>query len=95
MMTCVSSWPSSSVTFTVKESEPLKCSIRSYVHAPAASIEAVPLLASELTVKVRAVSPSIESVKVSVPVREESSSAPVPEVSPENEPASFTGEQSG
>ena len=45
-----------------------------------ASIEALPLLASELTVKVREVSPSAASVKVSVPVREESS-APVPVVS--------------
>ena len=50
VMTCVSSWPSSSVTFTVKESEPLKCSFGVYVHAPVASIEAVPLDAADMTV---------------------------------------------
>ena len=59
--------------------------------APLASIEALPLLASELTVKVREVSPSIVSVKVSVPVIEPASSAPVPDVSPEKAPASFAG----
>ena len=55
------------------------------------SMDAVPLLASELTVKVREVSPSIVSVKVSVPVIEPASSAPVPVVLPEKVPASFAG----
>ena len=92
LMTLVSWWPSSSVTVTVKASEPLKCWVGVYVHAPVlGSMDAVPLLASELLVKVREVSPSIVSVKVSVPVIEPASSAPMPEVLPEKVPASFAG----
>ena len=48
LMTCVSVLPSSSVTATVKESEPLKLAFGVYDHEPvAASIEAVPLLDSD------------------------------------------------
>ena len=49
LMTCVSVWPSSSVTVTVKESEPLKFAFGVYDHIPVvASIEAVPLLDSDV-----------------------------------------------
>ena len=51
LMTCVSVWPSSSVTATVKESEPLKLAFGVYVHIPVvASIEAVPSLDSDVIV---------------------------------------------
>ena len=51
LMTCVSVWPSSSVTVTVKESEPLKLAFGVYDHAPVvASMEAVPLLDSDVIV---------------------------------------------
>ena len=51
LMTWVSVWPSSSVTVTVKESEPLKLAFGVYDHAPVlASIEAVPLLDSDVIV---------------------------------------------
>ena len=51
LMTCVSVLPPSSVTATVKESEPLKLALGVYDHAPvAASIEAVPLLDSDAMV---------------------------------------------
>ena len=49
LMTCVSVWPSSSVTVTVKESDPLKLAFGVYDHAPVvASMEAVPLLDSDV-----------------------------------------------
>ena len=48
LMTCVSMLPSSSVTATVKESEPLKFAFGVYDHAPVASIDAVPLLDSDV-----------------------------------------------
>ena len=49
LMTCVSAWPSSSVTATVKVSEPLKLAFGAYDHAPVvASIDAAPLLASDV-----------------------------------------------
>ena len=49
LMTCVSVWPSSSATVTLKESEPLKLAFGVYDHAPVvASIEAVPLLDSDV-----------------------------------------------
>ena len=49
LMTCVSVWPSSSVTVTVKESEPLKLAFGVYDHIPVvASIEAVPVLNSDV-----------------------------------------------
>ena len=51
LITCVSVWPSSSVTITRKESEPLKLVFGVYDHAPVvASIEAVPLLDSDVIV---------------------------------------------
>ena len=51
LMTCVSVWPSSSVTATVKESEPLKFAFGVYDHIPVvASIEAVPLLDADVIV---------------------------------------------
>ena len=51
LMTCVSVWPSSSVTITVKESEPLKLAFGVYDHAPVvASTEAVPLFDSDVIV---------------------------------------------
>ena len=50
LTTCVSVLPSSSVTATVKESEPLKLVFGAYDHAPVvASIDAVPLLDSDVT----------------------------------------------
>ena len=49
LMTCVSVWPSSSVTVTVKKSDPLKLAFGWYDHAPeVASIDAVPLLDSDV-----------------------------------------------
>ena len=49
LMTCVSMWPSSSVTVTVKKSDPLKLAFGWYDHAPeVASIDAVPLLDSDV-----------------------------------------------
>ncbi len=49
LTTCVSVLPSSSVTATVKESEPLKLAFGVYDHAPVvASMEAVPLLDSDV-----------------------------------------------
>ena len=49
LMTCVSVWSSSSVTVTVKESEPLKLAFGVYDHAPVVvSMEAVPLLDSDV-----------------------------------------------
>ena len=49
LITCVSVWPSSSVTVTVKESEPLKLAFGVYDHTPvAASMEAAPLLDSDV-----------------------------------------------
>ena len=53
-------------------------------------MDAVPLVAAELTVKLGVESPSLLSVKARVPVMELSPSAPEPEVSPEKEPASLT-----
>ena len=51
LMTCVSVFPSSSVTATVKESEPLKFTFGVYDHIPVvASIETVPLLDSDVIV---------------------------------------------
>ena len=51
LMTCVSVFPSSSVTATVKESEPLKFTFGVYDHIPVvASIETVPLLYSDVIV---------------------------------------------
>ena len=51
LMTCVSVWPSSSVTVTRKESEPLKFAFGVYDHAPVvASMNAVPLSASDVIV---------------------------------------------
>ena len=51
LMTCVSVLPSSSVTVTVKESEPLKFAFGVYDHAPVvALIEAVPLFYSDVIV---------------------------------------------
>ena len=51
LMTCVSVWPSSSVTVTLKESEPLKLAFGVNDHAPlVASIEAVPLFDSDVMV---------------------------------------------
>ena len=51
LTTCVSVCPSSSVTATVKESEPLELAFGMYDHAPVvASIEAVPLLDSDVIV---------------------------------------------
>ena len=51
LTTCVSVWPSSSVTVTVKESDPLKLAFGVYDHAPVmASIEAVPLIDSDVIV---------------------------------------------
>ena len=51
LMTCVSVWPSSSVTATAKESEPLKLAFGVYDHSPVeASIDAVPLLDSDVIV---------------------------------------------
>jgi len=51
LTTCVSVLPSSSVTATVKESEPLKLAIGVYDQAPVvASIDAVPLLDSDVIV---------------------------------------------
>ena len=51
LMTCVSVCPSLSVTVTVKESDPLKLAFGMYDHAPVvASIEAVPLLDSDMIV---------------------------------------------
>ena len=49
LTTCVSAWPSSSVTATIKESEPLKFAFGVYDHIPVvASIEAVPLLDADV-----------------------------------------------
>ena len=49
LTTCVSVCPSSSVTVTVKESEPLKLAFGVYDHIPVvASIEAVPVLNSDV-----------------------------------------------
>ena len=53
-------------------------------------MDAVPLVAAELTVKLGVESPSLLSVKARVPVMEVSPSAPEPEVSPEKEPSSLT-----
>ena len=53
-------------------------------------MDAVPLVAAELTVKLGVESPSLLSVKARVPVMEASPSAPEPEVSPEKEPSSLT-----
>ena len=53
-------------------------------------MDAVPLVAAELTVKLGVESPSLLSVKARVPVMELSPSAPEPEVSPEKEPSSLT-----
>ena len=51
LTTCVSVLPSSSVTATVKESEPLKFTFGVYDHAPVvALIDAVPLLDSDVIV---------------------------------------------
>ena len=51
LITCVSVWPSSSVTVTVKESEPLKFAFGVYDHAPVvASMDAVPLLDADVIV---------------------------------------------
>ncbi len=51
LTTCVSVLPSSSVTATVKESEPLKFAFGAYDHIPVvASIEAVPLLDADVIV---------------------------------------------
>ena len=51
LTTCVSVLPSSSVTVTVKESEPLKLAFGVYDHIPVvASIETVPLLDSDVMV---------------------------------------------
>ena len=51
LMTCVSVCPSSSVTVTVKESEPLKLAFGTYDHAPVvSSIDAVPLFDSDVMV---------------------------------------------
>ena len=51
LMNCVSVWPSSSVTITAKESEPLKLAFGAYDHAPVvASMDAVPLLDSDVIV---------------------------------------------
>ena len=52
-------------------------------------MDAVPLVAAELTVKLGVESPSLLSVKARVPVME-APSAPEPEVSPEKEPSSLT-----
>ena len=53
-------------------------------------MDAVPLAAAELTVKLGVASPSLVSVNVRVPVMDESSSSPDLEVSPEKEPVSST-----
>ena len=51
LITCVSVWPWSSVTATVKKSEPLKLAFGAYDHIPVmASIDAVPLLDSDVIV---------------------------------------------
>ena len=51
LTTCVSVLPSSSVTATVKKSEPLKLAFGVYDHAPVvASMDAVPLLDSDVIV---------------------------------------------
>ena len=78
LMTWVSALPSSSVTVTVKLSEPLKFASGVYVQAPVtASIEAVPLLLAAVTVKFGVVMPSAVSVAIMVPDMTVSSS-PLP-----------------
>ena len=53
-------------------------------------MEAVPLAAAEVTVKLGVESPSLASVNVRVPVMAEVSSAAEPDVCPPKEPASLS-----